>query len=49
MQDNESFICGFYCIAFTDYMLAGKTLLGYANLFSIRRMSIRRMSIRRMT
>ena len=25
---------GFYCIAFIEYMLPGKTLLGYTNLFS---------------
>ena len=33
-QYNESIMCGFYCIAFTEYMLAGKTLLDYNNLFS---------------
>ena len=22
-------LCGFYCIAFIEYMLTGKTLLGY--------------------
>ena len=27
-------MCGFYCIAFIEYMLAGKTLLNYTNLFS---------------
>ena len=27
IQDNESIMCGFYCIAFTEYMLAGKTFL----------------------
>ena len=27
-------MCGFYCIAFIKYMLAGKTLLDYTNLFS---------------
>ena len=26
-------MCGFYCIAFIKYMLAGKTLLDYTNLF----------------
>ena len=26
IQDNESVMCGFYCIAFIEYMLAGKTL-----------------------
>ena len=34
IKDNESIICGFYFIAFIEYMLAGKTLLDYANLFS---------------
>ena len=33
-KDNESIMCGFYCIAFIEYMLAGKTLLNYTNLFS---------------
>ena len=27
-------MCGFYCIAFIEYLLAGKTLLGYTNLLS---------------
>ena len=34
IQDNESIMCGFYRIAFKEYMLAGKTLLDYTNLFS---------------
>ena len=34
IQDNESIMCGFYCVAFIVYMLAGKTLLDYTNLFS---------------
>ena len=34
IQDNESIICGFYCIALIEYMLAGKSLLDYTNLFS---------------
>ena len=34
IQDNESIMCGFYCIAFIEYMLAGKSLLDYTNLFS---------------
>ena len=33
IQDNESIMCGFCCIAFIEYMLAGKTLLHYTNLF----------------
>ena len=31
---NESTICRFYYIAFIKYILAGKTLLDYTNLFS---------------
>ena len=27
IQNNESIMCGLYCIAFVEYMLAGKTLL----------------------
>ena len=27
-------MCGFYCIAFIEYMVAGKSLLDYTNLFS---------------
>ena len=33
--NNQSIMCGFYCIAFIEYMLAGKTLLHYTNLFSL--------------
>ena len=32
VQDNECIICGFYCIAFIEYMLAGKALLDCTNL-----------------
>ena len=34
MQNDDSIMCGFYCIAFIEYMLAGKALLDYTNLFS---------------
>ena len=34
IQDNESIMCGYYCAAFIEYMLAGKTLLDYTNLLS---------------
>ena len=27
-------MCGYFCIGFIDFMLAGKTLTDYANLFS---------------
>ena len=35
IQDNDYIMCGFYYIAFIEYMLAGKTLLDYTNLFSL--------------
>ena len=35
IQDNESIMCQLYCIAFIEYMLAGKTLLDYTNLVSL--------------
>ena len=34
IQSDDSIMCGFYCIAFIEYMLAGKTLLDCTNLFS---------------
>ena len=34
IQYNESIMCGFYCIAFIEYMLPRKTLLDYTNWFS---------------
>ena len=34
IQSNDSIIFGFYCVAFKEYMIAGKNLLNYANLFS---------------
>ena len=34
IQDDDSIMCGFYCIAFIECMIARKTLLNYANLFS---------------
>ena len=34
IQDNDTIMCEFYCITFIEYMLSGKTLLGYTNLFS---------------
>ena len=33
-QDNKSIMCGFYCIAFIEHILARKTLLDYNNSFS---------------
>ena len=34
IQDDDSIMCGFYCITLIEYMLARKTLLHYTNLFS---------------
>ena len=36
MQTNDSVICGYFCIGFIDFMLAGKKLTDYTNLFSPR-------------
>ena len=29
IQDNDSIMCGFYCMTFIEYMVEVKTLLGY--------------------
>ena len=34
MQDDDSVMYGFYCVAFIEYLIAGKILLVYTNLFS---------------
>ena len=34
IQENNSIMCGCFCIGFIDFMLAGKKLTGYTNLFS---------------
>ena len=34
IQAYDSIMCGYFCIGFIDFMLAGKTLTEYANLFS---------------
>ena len=34
LQVYDSIMCGYYCIEFINYMLKGKTLLDYTNLFS---------------
>ena len=34
IQDNEFIMCGFYCIAFIEYIVGGKKLLDCTNLFS---------------
>ena len=34
IQAYDSIMCGYFCIEFINYMLKGKTLLDYINLFS---------------
>ena len=34
IQANDSIMCGYYCIEFIDYMLEGKSLIDFTNLFS---------------
>ena len=34
MQAYDSIMCGYFCIDFIDFMIAGKTLTEYTNLFS---------------
>ena len=34
IQAYDSIMCGYFCIKFINYMLEGKTLLDYTNLFS---------------
>ena len=32
-QPDGSVMCGFYCINFIEYMIAGKTMIDYTNFF----------------
>ena len=34
IQAYDSIMCGYFCIAFVDFMVKGKTLTEYTNLFS---------------
>ena len=34
IQENNSIMCGYFCIGFIDFMLPGKTLIDYRALFS---------------
>ena len=34
IQAYDSVICRYFCIGFIDFMLKGKSLLAYTNLFS---------------
>ena len=35
IQAYDSIMCGYFCIGFIDFMLKGKSLLDYTNLFSL--------------
>ena len=34
VQANDSVMCGYFCIGFIDFMLAGKELTDFTNIFS---------------
>ena len=34
VQENNSIMCGYFCTGFIDFMVAGKKLTNYTNLFS---------------
>ena len=34
VQANDSVMCGYFCIRFIDFMIAGKTLVDFTNMFS---------------
>ena len=34
MQEYDSIMCGYCCIGFINFLLEGKSLLDYTNLFS---------------
>ena len=34
IQADDSVMCGYFCIGFIDYMLNGKSLIDFTNLFS---------------
>ena len=35
VQEDNSIMCGYFCIGFIDFMLAGKKLTDYTNLFPL--------------
>ena len=37
IQGYDSILCGYFCIGFIDFMLKGRSLLEYTNLFSTTR------------
>ena len=46
MPSYDSAMCGFYCIASTEYMTAGQPLFYYAYLFYFFLMALKRMAKR---
>ena len=34
VQENNSVMCGYFCIGFIDFMLAGEKLTDFTNIFS---------------
>ena len=34
IQADNSIMCGYFCIGFIDFVLAGKSLINFASLFS---------------
>ena len=34
IQADNSIMCGYFCIGFIDFMIAGKSLINFSNLFS---------------
>ena len=34
VQANNSIMCGYFCVGFIDFMLAGKKLTDFTNMFS---------------
>ena len=34
IQANNSIMCGYFCFGFTEFLLAGKTLIYYSSLLS---------------
>ena len=35
LQAYDSVMCGYFCIGFIDFMLKGKSLTAFTNLFSL--------------
>ena len=35
VQSNDSVMCGYFCLGFIDFMLTGRELSYYTNLFSL--------------